>query len=138
MKNSKTIKKVREFLDDIDWLFSISNFDREIKIKEQDDGDIIAEFHYEEDYQRLTLTLYPRFFKDPPTEQRKTLLHELCHSLTLPSKQALHDLLNGKLIVGDQIQKINETETSKIENILDRLLQGKLQHAQKAYSNYLK
>jgi hypothetical protein len=53
----------------------------------------------------------------------------------------MYSLNEGKLVTLDQVRKINETETSKISNILDVLLSDKepnKHYARIAYQNYLK
>jgi hypothetical protein len=134
----RDIARVLKFLEDIDWLFSLNNFDRVIKLPAEDDEDVVAEVNFDEKYQRINVRLYPCFFAHTLDEQRKALLHELCHSITIPSKVALHDALDGDLVTKKRANEINETTTSKIENILDGLLRGKLRYARNAYKNYLK
>ena len=134
----RDIVRVMKFLENIDWLFSLNNFDRIIKLPSDDHEDVVAKVCYDDKYQRITVSLYPRFFEQKHHEQRKALLHELCHSITLPSKQALYDMIEGDLITKKQAHEINERATSQIENILDGLLRGKLYYARNAYKNYLK
>lgn len=137
-KNSKKqqIKKITNFLEQIEWLFCLNNFDKNIIIKKEDQDNKTAEIYYDNNYQHIEVCFYPCFFTYQTKEQRKIILHELCHSITLPSKKASYDLLSGKLITEKQINEINEKATSKIENILDALLQNKLIYAKNAYKNY--
>lgn len=142
-KKQKSIKKqqtqrIQNFLNEIDWLFQTNNFDKEIILKRQDEDKKAAEIIYDDVYQTITINIFPCFFNCSLTCQRKMLLHELCHSITLPSKLALYNFLEGKLVTPQEIQNINEKETSKIENILNGLLIGQLKYAVKAYDNYLK
>ena len=133
----KQTKRIIKFLEEIDWLFNLNNFDRKITLKKEDDENKCGEIIYDEIYQTNTINLYPCFFKQKLEEQRKILLHELIHSITLPSKIAMTELLNGYLITPQRINSINEIETSKIENIIDGLLQNRLSYSKKAYKNYL-
>lgn len=138
LSQKQTIKKVRTFLDEIQWLFQINNFDRQIVIKTEADGDLACEITYEEDYQRITIKIFPCFFTNNFQDQRKMILHELCHTITIPSKRLADDLLEGKLKTKDEIRDINERTTSQIENILDALLRGRSKYATQAYRNYLR
>ena len=136
---SKNKKRIQEFLEKMDLLFCINNYDWSIIWKEKkNDKGFAAEINYNEKYQTLDLNIFPTFFEHTLSQQRKMLLHELIHSITLPNKDALHDFLDGKFITPQEINKINETETSKIENIFDGLLRGRLKYAVKAYKEYLK
>jgi hypothetical protein len=134
----KKIKRIYNFLQQIDYLFSLNNFEKKVAEADKDEGGKMAEFHFEENYQRCTLIIFPRFFEESLEEQRKCLLHELCHSITIPSKSGMCELAEGKLVTPQQVDEINEKETSIIENILDRLLRDKLEYAKKAYGDYLK
>ena len=133
----KTKRKIIQFLNEIDWLFGTNGFERDIVYKEHDEGERCAEINYDEPYQSIVLSIYPCFFEEKPEDQRKILLHELCHTITMPSKVAMRSLLDGQLITRYAILNINERETSRIENILDGLLQGRLLYAKKTYKNYL-
>jgi hypothetical protein len=66
------------------------------------------------------------------------LLHELIHTITLPQKHLATKLLDGKLVTPDEIDRENEKETSKFENILDALLRNKKHYAKTAYDKFIK
>jgi len=138
----KEVKRIVEFLDAVDWAFGLNIFKRTITLEENDhikeERLLLIQVKIRKDYQDIEFIIFPIFFQEDLQDQRKILLHELCHSITLPSKQAMSDLHEGKLITPETIRKINETETSKIENILDRLLDNELLYFKKAYKNYLK
>ncbi len=148
MKNKKIIKKrtieqrVKQFLDEIDCMFQTNCFEHNIifyKHDEQDNGnDKIAEIYYDSKYQQIEIRIWPIFKKKPLRMQRKVLLHELCHIITIPSKVAMRKSIDGFLVHKEEIETINETETSKIENIIDLLMTGCLRYAKRAYTNYLK
>lgn len=147
MKNKENIKKkkrIEDFIVGISWMFQINNYEKEIifeeknKKAEDETREVQAEVDICEKYQTITIRLYPRFFDLSLDEQRKTLLHELCHCLTGSSNILLQDFYNGKFVTPQQINSSNERETSQIENILDRLLTNRLNYAKKAYNNYLK
>lgn len=138
MNKKQTIKRVENFLSDIDGLFSVQNFEKTIVIKENNSDNLLCEISYEEDYQRITVYIYPIFFNEKPKNQRKSLLHELCHTITVPSKVLSYRLLDGKAVSFEEFKNENERATSKIENIIDGLLSGKKEYAKIAYSNYIK
>lgn len=138
LSQKQTIKKVTRFLDEIQWLFQINNFDRNLIIKKEEAGNLACEVTYEEDYQRITIRIFPCFFINSLQDQRKMILHELCHTITIPSKKIANDLLDGKLKTKDEIADINERATSQIENILDALLKGRSKYATQTYRNYIK
>jgi len=134
-------KRITNFLDGIEWLFQIQNFERKVILKDNDCGEdgehTCAEIYFGERYQTIEISIYPCFFKEKLEDQRKILLHELIHTITLPLKTATYGLLDGKFITKDEVDKLNEIETSKIENILDALLKGTKHYAKDAYSKYL-
>lgn len=141
-KKRTTEQRVKQFLYEIDWMFQLNNFDKTVTIKEHDaeeDGcNKVAKIYYESKYQRVEVEIYPIFKTYSIDKQRKVLLHELCHVIAAESKRAMMGLLSGELTPENKVTEINETEVSKIENILDMLFRGKLQYAKQAYANYLK
>lgn len=148
-KKIKRVKRVSKkdrvlrFLEEMEWMFGINTHDRVVAFREKDcendDGaDIAAEIHYNQEYQNVKITIYPCFLEHTLEEQRKMLLHELCHVITLPSKTASHSLHAGNMVTTDEIRRINEEATSKIENMLHQLLKGNLKYAKTGYNNYLK
>ena len=142
MKKRTIEQRVKQFLDEIDWMFQANCFERNVvfyKHDEQNDGnDKIAEIYYDQKYQQIEVKIWPIFKKKSLRMQRKVLLHELCHIITIPAKIAMRKSIDGFLVHREEIETINETETSKIENIIDLLLTGNLRYAKKAYANYLK
>jgi len=140
MATKKQQVKIRRFLDDIQWLFQINNFEKIIEFSDKPNGDdtgTTALITYDESYQYIKLKVYPSFFDESEQSQLKMLIHECCHCITLNSKHAMLDLLNGKLITDQRITEINEAETSKMENILHGFMTGKYSYAKKACQNYL-
>jgi hypothetical protein len=126
----------------IDWMFQINGYDKDIVMKDCDEsngeGRHLAEIRTEVDYQKVTVTIWPLFKTFSLEAQRKILLHELCHVINADSRRAKIESLDGKLTHEQRCKEINEEATSKIENILDRLLTGNLKYAKKAYEDYLK
>jgi hypothetical protein len=132
-------QRVIKFLEDIEWLFAIQNFDRQLTFKKTEDGEKAAEITFDERYQNIKVKIFPCFWEEKVEDQRKILLHELCHSITLPSKTMFYHFLDGEeTFTKTQADEINEKATSKIENILDGLLRGRMAYARRAYADYVK
>ena len=104
---------------------------------EKDEDNRMCEIKMEEDYQRLGLTIYPIFFNHSAEEQRKALLHEMCHTFTIPLSMLNKEILEGTFHSRNEMDFAHERACSKIENVLDALLQGRLRYASKAYKKYL-
>ena len=136
-KKRKDLDRIKDFLEDMGWLFGTNNLEKKIVLKKEDKDGLLAEVTYEDDYQRMSLSIFPLFFKDKPQDQRKALLHEFCHYINHQLKIAAEDALNGKMITQDQITRANEQAASKVENLLHGLLQGIPAYAKKAYKDYL-
>lgn len=126
-----------KFLEDLDWLFQIQNIQKKIEYFKEDEDSKAAEITYREDYQTINLKIYPCFFEESPEDQRKLLLHELCHTITLPMNRALIEYMQGKAITEETARVLHERATSQIENILDGLLQGRMRYALRGYKDYL-
>lgn len=138
MTSKQHMKRIRDFFDGLGFLFHLNNFDRTLKLmKEDDPRGFAATINYEEDYQRYVVSIYPSFLRHTLDEQRKMLLHELCHSITIPAKSAMNKMLDGQLITSLQAKEINEKATSQIENIFDMLLHGDPGYAFRTYEAYL-
>jgi len=135
-------KRLQDLLSQLDWFFSIKNFNRtltlEKKDEERENGTVGAEIFYDDEYQNIELSIYPIFFKKKLETQRKILLHEFIHTLTIPSRDQALDLLNGKLVTKKSILEENERLTSKIENLLDLLLTNQGTFIKDAYKDYMK
>ena len=134
--------KISRFFEEMEWMFGVNNHERIIAFKKEDceneDGDsVTAEITYDEEYQRVKISIYPTFLKCTLAEQRKMLLHELCHIITLPSKTRAYAILDGQAVTKNELMRINEKATSQVENLLHNLLKGNLRYAVKAYNNYL-
>lgn len=143
MKKRTTKERVEDFINEIDWMFQVNNHNKKIIFMDKDedtpDGDqFCGEIFYNEEYQIIEVKLWPIFETRTREEQRKILLHEMCHIINTDSKAALCHALEGKLTHTRRITEINEKATSVIENIIDRLLTDRLTYAKKAYEKYLK
>jgi len=67
----KNTRKIKDLLFDLDWMFGTAVFDRELLYVKEDEEGKIAQITVEEDYQRITIRLYPLFFTKDLVEQRK-------------------------------------------------------------------
>jgi hypothetical protein len=140
MATKKKKEKIQNFINGIQWMFQIQNFSKTIVYKEADDQDEekLAEIYFNEPYQRIEITIYPMFFTVSEMEQRKIIIHELCHTLTLPLKSLFYFFIDGtQTTTKPQINDLVERTNCQIENIIDALLQGKMKYAKEAYKNYL-
>lgn len=131
-------RRIVKFFDGIQWLFQVQNFSRNLTIQKEDEGKKVAEIIFREDYQEIEIKIYPCFFKENLKEQRKILLHELCHTITIPQYNMLIEFIRGKTITEESADSIHERSTCQIENILDGLLQNRMSYARLAYKEYLK
>jgi hypothetical protein len=140
---NKSTRKIIAFFEAIEWMFGLNIYTRSI-INVRDDLDIsdttqaCARIYFDNTYKTIEIKLFSLFYKQSLEMQRKTLLHELCHTITSDSLLCMEHLHKGKLYTPEQINRINEKETSIIENLLDRLLCNNLKYAKKAYREYLK
>lgn len=135
------LKRIRKFLDSIDWMFELNNFERTIFDKErQPDGEanLSAEITIETTYREIFINLYPHFWELSLDLQRFALLHELVHTSLVESKLLATDLVDGRFHSREEIKIVNEQTTTKITHFLDCLFRNKLRYAKKAYKDYLK
>lgn len=136
--------RILALTEQFDWMFATKGFERKFIFREYEVEDdhltenqgVAAEIHFDAKYQRFTISIYPPFWKMSLEEQRKGLLHEYCHTLTIGKKVLMHDMLEGKFVSSGMISSANEELTSKIENLLDSLLCGGSRYVKKAYRKY--
>lgn len=138
MKKEKARKRIRVFLEGMDWLFQIQNLTKRILWEKEDEEGKCAEVIYREDYQSIDIKIYPCFFEEDLVGQRKILLHELCHTITIPMNRLTLDFMRGKAVTEETVRVAHERSTSQVENILDGLLQNRLCYAKRTYNNFLK
>lgn len=131
----QTKKKVEEFLKTFDFLFGVQYYEKSITYSDQKQN-VFADIIVDREYQRINITIYPKFFQQSLQEQRQTLIHELCHTITEDLSDIGESLLAGRLKTKEDLRVANEEATSKIANLLDRFLQDKFDFAKKAYKNY--
>ena len=116
-----TKKQISKYLSQIDWLFSLQNYDKKVIFAYdpcQENVKCEAEITVRRDYQDIEIIIYPIFLNNNDEYQKKILIHELCHSLVSDFKKISVSLLSGKLITGERINDVNEETTSRIENII--------------------
>lgn len=129
--------RIEDFLCDLEWLFDYQNWDRRVVFETTDKDSCAAEVTTDAEYRRILIKIYPAYFTHSPRDQRLFLLHEFCHSYTDRVYKMGIDLLNGKLRTNDMLNAANEEATSRITDILDALLRGKMRYARKSYARYL-
>lgn len=132
-----TVDDVIKFLESIEWMFGVQNYEKKVVTLKEDEDEKAAEITFDEPYQTIQIRLYPIFFTKDRQFQRKAIIHELCHTITIPSKTLAFDLLNGSHVTFKHITDENERMTSKIENLLDRLLNNNLKYAKEAYADFI-
>lgn len=139
MKISKerTKKAIRRFLEDMEWMFDVQNFDKGLVFKKEDWEDKAAVVNIDSSYRRITIEIYPCFFEASPEIQREYLLHEFSHCFTTELLKIGDLFLNGKLVTQRELQNRNEEAVCRITSVLDSLLRGKLTYAKKGYARYL-
>lgn len=141
-KCKKDFKRITLFLNEIDWMFELNNFERHlVEVSEQPEGqdELAAEVVPDMIYRELTIRIYPYFWSLSLETQRKALLHELVHTLTQGTKMIAMDMLHGTFHSIQHVKNENEKTTSKITRLLDRLLKDNgLRYAKRGYKNYLK
>ena len=125
-------------MEQLDYLFSVNNFDRSIIFKKEDKEDVSADISIDIPYQRLTVNIYPVFWTHSRKEQREMILHEYCHTVSRPLNDVACDLQDGKLITKTQRKEAWEEVTSRTAQLLDAQLRGRNKYARVAYEKYLK
>lgn len=134
---NKAVKdKIGKFCEDFDFFAGVQHWDKSIVYKEGDSP--LASVLVDRDYKRITLNIYPPFFKESKQSQAETLVHEFVHVLLDPLQQVTTDLLDGHLVTKRHFTSALEESTSGVTEIIVRLLQGKLAYAKKAFENYIK
>lgn len=126
------------FAEDMRWMFDHGNSDLTITYADKDDGTgTTAEVTYTSKYRRMSLVIYPNFFTDTPALQREYLLHEFCHTFSHDLKDKSHELVDGRLHTKTSLDETNEECTSRISEIMHRLMTGKYKRARGAYKRYV-
>ncbi len=133
----KQKRKIREFFITLQDLFQVGNLENSIKWMAENDGNVAAEITFEEKYQRISIKIFPMFLELPQIEQRKALLHEMCHLITIPLTSIAKDLLDGRFRTREEVDLFGERSTSQIEDLLDFLLCNRFKTIKKKYKAFL-
>lgn len=133
----KEEKKILDFLQQMQWMFGLQNYDRNIEFVKEAHKDRAASIEIDEEYQRIKIKTYPQFFEHTKKDQRVFLLHEFCHYLTDSISEVAYQLHIGNFETDKNRKDACEKSTSQIVNILDKFLTDKLSFAKKEYKKYL-
>lgn len=128
-------KKVRQFIKDFTGFFGLTHFTIEVDFPAQKEN-LLADIDTETRYQRININVYKCLFKETPEEQRKTLIHELCHTILHELEMCAWNLRNDKAVSKSHIEQTVEVTTSKLENMFDILLKDGAEQ-RKAYKKYV-
>ena len=137
-KNKKVKLKIESFLEDFDFIVGTQHWDKTLVIKDEDKDNQLASVECDRKYKRLTINIYPCFFKENPKSQAETLVHEMVHVLIDPLQQVANDMLEGHLVTRRCFSHALEESTSSVTEIMVRLLDDKLRYAKKAFAKYKK
>lgn len=129
---------IQLLLREFEVMFGLQTYDRAVVLEEKDQKNLAASVRIEEDYQRITIYIYPCFFHNTLKDQRMYLLHEFCHYFTDDLKTYADDLREGMYVTKENIRVANEKAVSRITNILDAFLVERRSSVQKAYAKFLK
>lgn len=132
--------KIIEFLNWCDWLFDLNNYNRTIKFskKEHDSWDLVcATMSTDHKYRRFTMKIFPCFFEDDLEEQCKTLIHELCHSITEWLHDCATNLREWKLVTEREIDFERERVTENMAHLIFSLWNGKKKFLGEAIQKYI-
>lgn len=143
MKPSKKDKKdLLNLMSDLDFLFGINAKNRELRYKDSDkkvnDISTICEILVEEDYNRVTIYIYPIFWDKDQKERASSIIHEYCHILVNPLHDVAQNLIDGKLETWEHKRVAWEKSVCSIEYLITGFLSGKFKWAKKSFNSYLK
>ena len=134
----KTEKKIVDLVRELAPFFDVQNYDISVTFTSTNVEEYAATIFTDHKYRRLNFKVYPIFFEQTLDEQRRGIIHELCHTLTECLDNCAVNLLEGKLITLESIKHANESSTSQMQQMISVLLEGDGQLYTKAYKNYLK
>lgn len=125
VKPNDTIhKNIESFINKLSVLFGVSGYVIKVLIKDDTQDSPYADIISDDEYQTLYINVYKTLLNESDDEIKKTLLHELCHTVTYNQMAISFDLLNGKLHTKQETKIESEKATSKIENLIDRLFKN--------------
>lgn len=133
---NKEKKRLMALAEQLDYLFYTSNHDRGFLFNKEDKDGIMAEVRLVDEYQQLTIAIYPLFWTKNAQEQRSALLHEYCHTLSAPMNDLLTDFADDKHVTIHQRKNAWEKVTSRITQLLDAQLRDMNKYAKVAYQKY--
>lgn len=138
--NEKQKRKLANLMEQLDWFYGVSNQDRYLNYKKQNDPespDSAADISIDEQYQRMTISIYPNFWDNTEKDQRAFMIHEYTHYLVQPLQRVARNLHSGRLHTEKDINEAVEKVTSSVTIIIDALLSGKRGYMLKAYEDFI-
>lgn len=120
--------KLIKLFEQLAQLFGVQMYDRSIYIEKRDKKSneaCVAEIETHEDYQRLYITLYPKFFTNSLNHQRNYVLHEFCHYFSSELLQCADSLRSGQFVTPEQVRIASEKCTSRAANVIECLMLGR-------------
>lgn len=129
--NSRNIvsiqNNIRLYIQKLSVLFGLGLYEIQISFKEtgHGDGDAYADIVDDYEYKTISIKIYSKIYKESNEFIKKVILHELCHTITFKQFTIANELLNGVLHTRQEVRIESEESTSKIENILDKLLKSR-------------
>lgn len=114
---SETVDYFRQKLFLHEWKIHIHYVD-EKKETERDDHFVSADISCQSEYSVANIRIFPDFLEEKKEEQKRILLHELCHIITEPHSEIYGQMLNGRLITPNIEHQVNEKITQRIANII--------------------
>lgn len=136
--SAKDKARVVTLLSDFEFLFGLQGYDRNLTFRDTEKDLCVADICVEEDYSRVYINIYPRFWDNSLKDQRMYLLHEFVHSWVQPINLIAANLQEGKLETSEHRRFALERSVSVITNAMDGLLRLRYKYARKAYQKYLK
>jgi len=133
----KERKRLAVLMEQLDWLFGVSSYERHLLFKKKDKDGAMAEITIDASYERIVMNIYPMFWEESREEQRAALLHEYCHHVAYPLQLAASLLYKGELVTPNDQEAAVEKTTSRICHLLDAQLRGRNKFARIAYKKYL-
>lgn len=86
------------YIDQVATLLHLERWTVEV-ICAEGDGSACAQVDAPYGQRRATITVYPPFFDQTPSEQRDTIVHELVHLILMPAWQYVEELCDAELSV---------------------------------------
>lgn len=114
------IEKWRTKLFLHEWYFDVSYPDSGHQ-NENDGSTLLASIAVNQTYSQAHINVFPSWISESNKKKREeVIVHELCHCLTESVYSKAFDLLNGKLVLGADLNEEREKLTQKISTIAFR------------------